>query len=209
MKSLLYIFSACFLVLLGACNESQTTNQGISETNDSQEEKNTDPEEKENEEEKHSEEENMFSLGEFDVVNSKTEVGTVTSGPIAVDILGVSVQNGEINDTYTENLPDGEVTFLRLDFTVISEQDNLTFDREFLPIKVNGEGDWIEPSLRMSGNLSFGYRGAGEYRAYASYLLDKTDADEIKSLTFQVKAPRDENNDPLGEDKSLSIDLTQ
>ncbi|MYL31479.1 hypothetical protein GLW03_16805 [Halobacillus halophilus] len=201
MKYLLYSCLLSSVILLNACNENQIKNEDtLDETNENEKVINT--------ESNNPDEKNMFSLGDFEVVNSQTEVGSVTSGPITIEVLGVSIQQGELKDMYTGNLPDGEINFIRLDFTLTSEQDDLIFDGTNIPIKINSEDKWIEPNTRMSVNLNFGYNGEGEYRSHASYVLEESTVDEVKTIVFQLKAPKDKNGQPLGEDQNINVELT-
>lgn len=112
-----------------------------------------------------------------------------------------------MNSNLSESLPKGEAEFIRMDMTVISEKNNLTFDEKHFQLKTKESEEWIEPNLLMSGNLRFGYRDPGEYRAQATYLLDEVSIEDIKSMTLRIKPPLNGNNEPLGEDQTITVNF--
>lgn len=208
MKNLLYIYLFISLLLLSACSDDPEINEQNSQA---QQKSGSEVEQDQTESAKsdNDNESGMFSMGDFENLKEKNDLGTYESGPISFGIKSVTVKRGEINEAFLNGLPDGEVEFIKIVMNLTSKRNNINFTEENFQLKTDSGEKFKEPNALMSSVLDISYRGSGEYNVTVTYLLEKTKADDIQKINFYAKAPTDKNGQPLGKDINIDINFSK
>ncbi|RCW77306.1 hypothetical protein [Saliterribacillus persicus] len=211
MKYSLYICLSISLLIVSACSVNSDKNEqnSANEDGDSPVEKNQTTNDQENNDD------SIFSMGEFETLKGKNDVGTYETGPISIMIKSVAVKRGEINkDFLNGRLPEGKIEFIEVHMTVTSEKENINFTEDNFQLTTDSGEEFHKPEGLMSTalNINFAYidsdTGAGDYYVTVSYILEESMTESLEEVNFHVKAPTDQNDNSLGEDIDIDIPVS-
>lgn len=216
MKQLLYICLFISLLILSACSDSSESTEQNKATQDSdskveQNQKTSEQSENNNEDN----DDGMFSMGDFETLKGKNDVGKYETGPISLTIKSVAVKRGETNEDFLNGrLPEGEIEFVEVLMTMTSDKNDINFTEDNFQLTTDSGEKFNKPEGLMSTalNIDFAYTGSdtgsGDYYVTVTYILEQTKVESLEEVNFYVKAPTDQNGNSIGEDINVDIPVS-
>jgi hypothetical protein len=150
-----------------------------------------------------------FSLGDFESIKVKKDIGSFESGPISFSVESVSVYRGKLDPIYTQGvLPEDEIELVTFILYISSENQDIVFDEEHFELTTDSGEVFNEPNGSLSSAVYPLVLSSKERYTNVTYLLEKSKGEDIKRVKFRVKAPMDKSGQPLGENINIDIDLS-
>ncbi|SDC60760.1 hypothetical protein SAMN05421734_11316 [Pelagirhabdus alkalitolerans] len=150
--------------------------------------------------------------GTFSTYYHETNMGTFETGPIIIDVEEMYLVQSDLETESTQVISSEEsqdyITFLLSVSSEVSEGENIEFSPDHLTLSTNTGEHFESPHDTLSDTVDIQYIGSNTVRRIA-YILEDSKASEIDNVHFKIKAPTNEDNEKIGEDIELNIDMTE
>lgn len=218
MKHLLYICLSISL-LLSACSDNSEGNEQNKANQDSdskvEQDQTTSEQADNNNGNNDNNDDDMFSMGDFETLKGKNDVGTYETGSVFFNIKSVTVQRGELNETFSNNATEGEIELVQILMKLNTTKKDINFTEENFQLSTNSGKTVIELEGFLSTSLLTDYAytdtkdNPKDYFVTLTYILDEIKPETLQQVNLYVEPPTDQNGDPLGESIEIDIPLSE
>lgn len=209
MNKFLLLVVVLSLILLGGCS----TDEQKEEVNPSQDENNSEKSNAHNNEQsaENSREQTEADTygGDFNVVAHKEDIDKVKVGPLTITIVVSNLVTGTITDSFAlKEVGKENIDYINIGMKIDTTDEDINFSSEHLKLSTNTGERFETPHEYLSDQVEMQYIKEIYTRTrMISYLFDDSKVEEVESAVLLIKAPTDENGQPLGEDAKINIDF--
>ncbi|MYL70561.1 hypothetical protein GLW00_06860 [Halobacillus litoralis] len=195
------------ILFLGACsegNEDEEVDQTQQENNSVQED------EKKQTKEKDSDRTEVDTFGgDFEAVAHREDIEKVKVGPLTINVVVSNLVKGTITDSFIlDNIGKENIDYINIGLEIDTTEEDINFSSKHLKLTTNTGESFEAPHDYMSDQVEMQYIKENYTRSrMISYLFETSTVEEIESVDFLIKAPTDNNGQPLGEDAKIQIDF--
>ncbi|WP_079478715.1 hypothetical protein [Halobacillus salinus] len=147
---------------------------------------------------------NSFSLGSFETIKENKDLGTYELGPLSIEMKGVYLQEGTLNEGLPRERYGKEVELVVLMMRTNAEHTDLEFANEHFSIKVGNE-KVDEPSVLLSSAIYPLALEMEDRPAQMTFVLEETEVKSVEEVQLTIAPPISEAGEPLGEEITKTI----
>ncbi|MYL39838.1 hypothetical protein [Halobacillus litoralis] len=201
MNKILSFFFTISIITLVACSEEGKQ----VEEEQSQQEKTSE------EGEKTEEQDTGTPGGEFQSVAHKEDIDTVEVGPLTLTIVSSNLVTGTVTDPFIlDKIGEENIDYINIGMEISTTDEDINFSSDHLKLTTDTGESFESPHDFMSDKVEMQYIKEDFTRSrMIVYLFDNSKVEDIKSANLLIKAPTDQDGQPLGEDANVEIDFEE
>ncbi|MFA1819344.1 hypothetical protein ACDX78_03900 [Virgibacillus oceani] len=148
------------------------------------------------------------SIGIF-TIEKAASAGTVSVGPINIEIENVSLVSGEVTDEATAGISGDEVRYLQMD-AILQNTSEIPIQFFFAATTINVNGHQLNAHDMFSGRTDGDYTSSIPKNATLVYMLNENHppSEQISNLTINISSPPINMETESEIDNGTSVDVS-
>ncbi|WP_078382179.1 hypothetical protein [Sutcliffiella halmapala] len=146
--------------------------------------------------------------GDFTFHARNDKVEAVETGSLTVDFDQVATISGALSPEFAEYVGVDELEYIQLDIQVVNNsQESITFDAYQATVITNTGEEITMPNPKLGPPPEGNFEGEEKKQASIFYVLESSKAEEVEWVRIIMEAPRDKNDEKVGEDLDIKVEL--
>lgn len=146
--------------------------------------------------------------GEFTIHARNDQIDEIVTDTVTVDFDKATLASGALIDGFAEHVGADAIEYIQLDIQVLNKTKGpINFDA-YQPTVITSTGEEITvPNHKLGVPREANFNGEELKQGSIFYTLESSKAEDVEWIRIIMDAPRDENDEKVGEDVEITVEF--